>query len=132
MDDAVLVAMGGRLATAIAGELRGGRSKKWRCPAELKAQVLVYAGHCRERGEPLGDIAARLGLVESTVSRWLRRERGRSRATFRQVAIVAHEGGSWSAEPGGAPGTLRLITPRGYTVEGLEVEDLARLLQVVG
>jgi hypothetical protein len=27
---------------------------------------------------------------------------------------------------------LRLITPRGYTVEGLDLEDLARLLQVVG
>lgn len=132
MDESALAAMCARLAAAVAGEVGAGRSKKWRCPPELKSQILVYAGICRERGEPVGDIAARLGLVESTLARWLRRERARSRPAFRPVAIVPRVEGYLPEELGTASSGLRLITPRGYTVEGLDLEDLARLLQVVG
>ena len=132
MDEATLSAMCARLAAAVAEEVRAGRSKKWRCPPDLRSQILVYAGVCRERGEPLGDIAARLGLVESTLARWLRRERALSRPVLRPVAIVSRVDGYQPDELGTASTGLRLITPRGYTVEGLDLEDLARLLEVVG
>ena len=117
-----------RLAGEVADELRSGRSKKWRCPAELRLRVVSYARVCRERGEPLGEIARRLGLVESTLARWLRAERRSLAAGFRSVSIVpaTDEGG---AAPAGA---LRLVTPRGYTVEGLDAPTLAFLLRVVG
>jgi len=132
VDESALAGMCARLAAAVADEVRAGRSKKWRCPGDLRSQVLVYAGICRERGEPLGDIAGRLGLVESTLARWLRRERARSVPAFRPVAIVPQAGGYLGKELGTASSGLRLITPRGYAVEGLDLEDLARLLQVVG
>jgi len=132
MDESALRGTGARLAGLIAEELRSGRSKKWRCPPELQSQILVYAGLCRERGEPVGDIAARLGLVESTLARWLRRERSRSMPAFRPVAIVPRVEGYEAEELVGRPTDLRLVTPRGYTVEGLDLDALAALLRVVG
>ena len=80
----------------------------------------------------MGDIAARLGLVESTLARWLRNEKARRAPAFRPVAIVPRVDGYEANELGAGSTGLRLITPRGYTVEGLDLEDLARLLQVVG
>ena len=124
--------MSAGLAAAIAEELRSGRSKKWRCPLELRSRILVYAGICREGGEPVGDIAARLGLVESTLARWLRRERVLSRPSFRPVAIVPQVDGYQLGRLRVGSTGLRLITPRGYTVEGLDLEALASLLEVVG
>jgi transposase-like protein len=117
-----------RLAGEVADELRSGRSKKWRCPGDLRSRIVSYARVCREGGEPLGDIARRLGLVESTLARWLRSDRRALAAGFRSVSIVpATDGGG--AAPAGA---LRLVTPRGYTVEGLDAPTLAFLLRVVG
>jgi transposase-like protein len=116
------------LAGEVADELRSGRSKKWRCPAELRLRVVSYARVCRERGEPLGDIARRLGLVESTLARWLRAERRSLAAGFRSVSIVSATDEA-EVESGGH---LRLVTPRGYTVEGLDAPTLAFLLRVVG
>jgi hypothetical protein len=83
---------------------------------------------CRERGEPVGDISRRLGLVESTVARWLRADRAELQAGFRSVSIVAAE----ECGHGEAGASLRLITPRGYSVEGLDAQALAFLLRVVG
>ncbi len=117
-----------QLAGEVAEELRSGRSKKWRCPSDLRSRIVSYARVCREGGEPLGDIARRLGLVESTLARWLRTDRKALAAGFRSVSIVP------AADEGGAslPGALRLVTPRGYTVEGLDAPTLAFLLRVVG
>lgn len=132
MDEVALDTMRARLAAAVADEVRAGRSKKWRCPPDLRSQILVYAGICRQGGEPLGDIAARLGLVESTLARWLRYERARSVPGFRPVAIVPRVDAYAPHETGAESTGLRLVSPGGYTVEGLDLESLARLLQVVG
>ena len=118
-----------QLAEEIGEQLSAGRSKKWRCPAELRTRIVSYSQLCRERGEPYGEIAARLGLVESTLARWLRRERIRQEAGFRSVAIVPTEEGEPCIQPAPA---MRLVTPHGYRVEGLDAETLAYLLRVVG
>jgi hypothetical protein len=76
----------------------------------------------------MGDISRRLGLVESTLARWLRVDRKEIEAGFRPVSIVAAE----ECGHGQAGGSLRLITPRGYSVEGLDAQTLAFLLRVVG
>ena len=119
-----------QLAGEVAEELRCGRSKKWRCPADLRTRIVSYARVCRERGEPQGDIAARLGLVESTLARWLRAERKALALApgFRAVSVVEAEE-QVHGERGGA---LRLTTPAGYVVEGLDAPTLAFLLRVVG
>ena len=117
-----------RLKQEVAAELVSCPGKKWRCPAGLKSRIVSYARVCRERGEPLGDISGRLGLVESTLARWLRVDRKELTAGFRSVSIVAaqDDGHGQNAE------SLRLVTPGGYRVEGLDAQTLAFLLRLVG
>ena len=84
---------------------------------------------CRERGEPVLDISIRLGLVESTVARWLRADSKELAAGFRPVSIVAAEEHHQSELISGA---MRLTTPAGYRIDGLDAQTLAFLLRVVG
>jgi hypothetical protein len=76
------------------------------------------------------DISNRLGLVESTLARWLRADRkGLALAPgFRSVSVVAGDDHVHDE----VRGTLRLTTPAGYMVEGLDAQTLAFLLRVVG
>jgi len=78
-----------RLAAEVARCGRGELGKRWRYPARLKFRIVAYARQCREGGETLADIAVRLGLVESTLGRWMRRERAEETAVgFCSVSIV--------------------------------------------
>jgi hypothetical protein len=118
-----------RLIREIAAELESRPGKRWRCPLPLRSRVVSYAKVCRERGEPLLDISNRLGLVESTLARWLRADRKELAAGFRSVSIVASDEPD---EPGIVGGPLRLTTPAGYSVDGLDAQTLAYLLRVIG
>ena len=112
------------------GEIRTSRrSKKWRCPPELQSRVVSYAKVCRDRGEPFFDIAVRLGLVESTLSRWFRTEKAKEQPGFRSVSIVRRDVEETTAQPFASQ--LRLLTPQGYRVEGLDAQTLAYLLGVL-
>ena len=106
---------------------RAGGTHRWRCSADLRTQVVAYAGACVANGESHGGIAVRLGLTQSTLSRWIR-EAGESDLGFRSVAIVPS--GQKAARP--LLSTLRLLTPHGFAVEGLDPELLLSLLQVLG
>jgi hypothetical protein len=106
-----------------------GRSKKWRCPAELRTRIISFAEVCRDGVEPYLGIAVRLGLVESTLTRWMRTERIQEEPGFRSVSIVP--AGKCEVEGRQTGPGLTLITPRGLTVEGLDVDGLAYLLQVL-
>ena len=112
------------------GEIRTSRrSKRWRCPPELQLRVVSYAKVCRERGEPYLDIAVRLGLVESTLTRWFRTEKAQSQPGFRSVSIVRRDGEETTAHS--LASQLSLLTPQGYRVEGLDAQTLAYLLRVL-
>lgn len=128
MDDPTLLELGQRLAEEVARGLPVVDGKRARCPGELRTKLVSFAHVCRERGEPVRDIAERLGLTESTLTRWLRADRKELAAGFRSVAIVPSE----EAAPEGRDEQLRLLTPRGYCVEGLDPQTLAFLLRVVG
>jgi hypothetical protein len=130
MEDQDLQTWGEQLTEEIARETKAGRSKKWRCPQELRLRVLSYGRVCRERGDPYLDIAVRLGLIESTLTRWFRTEKAKGKPGFRSVSIVP----AAEVENENLPvaSTFRLVTPHGYRVEGLDAESLAYLLRVVG
>ncbi len=117
-----------RLRQEVAAELVSGPGKRWRCPAGLKSRIVSYARVCRERGEPMLDISNRLGLVESTLARWLRADNKELAAGFRSVSIVAAKDDVRAQDAG----PLRLVTPGGYRVEGLDAQTLAFLLRVIG
>lgn len=119
------------LGEVLRDEMEAVRAKdglfRWRCPEELRERVVAYARACRGDGESSHRIASRLQLPQPTLSRWLRRT-PTGGGGFRSVAIVP------AAETAAAtpPATLRLLTPRGFIVEGVDLEALARLLRVCG
>ena len=103
--------------------LAGGQ-RRW--PEDLKAAIMAYAARRRTEGESDNAIAQRLGLYQSTLSRW-RREAERAGERFRPVAIVPSlEAETLLASPAGS---LQLITPAGYRVEGLDLDTLVTLLR---
>ena len=131
MDDDALSREAVRLAEELVRSGLRELGKRWRCPARLRLRIVAYALQCREHGEAVADIAGRLGLVESTLGRWLRRERAEERvAAFRPVSIVPVAPAPGDAGSGAA--RLTLVTPGGYRVEGLDVESAAYLLRVMG
>ena len=97
-----------RLVEEVRAELESKPGKKWRCPAGLRSRIVSYAKVCRERGEPLLDISNRIGLVESTLARWLRADRKELAAGFRSVSIVAADK---HHDREMVSGPLRLTTP---------------------
>jgi len=99
MEDQDLKTWGEQLSQEL-GEIRTSRrSKRWRCPPELQSRVVSYAKVCRERGEPYFDIAVRLGLVESTLTRWFRTEKAKEQPGFRSVSIVRRDVEETTAQP---------------------------------
>ena len=122
-----------QLADQVAVESRRGLGKKWRCPHDLRTEIVSYAVVCRQDGETLGAISARLGLVESTLARWLRKRKKRAAIDsnldpgFRSVAIVPCN----EAQRSAGLHQLRLITADGYIVEGLDLESATHLLKAL-
>lgn len=86
---------------------------------------------CSADGESHRRIAGRLGLKQPTLSRWVARARI-SHAVVRPVAIIPSGRPAGAPVAGPTPRELRLVTPRGFVVEGLDLERLASLLQVLG
>lgn len=125
------------LVAAIAEADRGRPHGRKGFPKAVRKRATEYAVACRERGDTLLDIAARLGLRESTVSRWLRRRAKEGApsperpAAGRLLPVAVGARSTRTGSAGSCGGSLRLITPGGYVVEGLELADLARLLEVL-
>jgi len=104
MDDDALVSEARRLAAELERSGLKTLGKRWRCPARLRLRIVSHSRQCQEEGEPVADIAGRLGLVESTLGRWLRRERAEERAAgFQPVAIVSAAPVLGGGEPSGGP-----------------------------
>lgn len=97
----------------------GGRGKRY--PAELRARLRRWIRRRRGDGASAATIAAELSLPLSTVSRW-----GSSRS--QSTSLVAVE-----VVPDPSPlRTLRMLSPAGFAVEGLTVEEAASLLRLLG
>lgn len=96
---------------------------RWRCPAGLRSEVVAYVHERRKGGAMLADVAREFGVSESSLGRWVSAERGEDtgQARLREVKVV---------EPASGRG-VTLVTPRGYRIEGLDVESAARLLQAL-
>ena len=110
MESASLEGVCERLKQEIAAELVTGPGKSWRCPTGLRSRIVSYARVCRERGEPLLEISNRLGLVESTLARWLRADRKELAAGFRSVSIVTSDTHDHHESVTGVDGTWALVS----------------------
>ena len=129
MDESEFSAICTGLAKRVAREAARGLGKKWRCPSDLREEIVGYAVICRETGEALAPISERLGLIESTLARWLRQREKKDEVVrgFRSVAIVP----SGEIQRSTCEGQLRLITPDGHVIEGLDLESAAYLLKAI-
>ena len=116
---------------ALESERRRAGARRWRCSAALRARAAGYAARCAADGESHARIAVRLGMKQRTLSRWLR-QGAAGDAGFRSVAIAPAERRANARTAASASSELRLRTPRGFVVEGLDAELLASLLSVLG
>lgn len=102
-------------------------------PPELRERVAAFVRVERSSGISTSALAKQLGISRQALRTWLgeqpvpRRPKGAAAAegTFVPVQVV----------PGpvdGPPATFGLTSPRGYTVEGLGLSELAVLLERVG
>jgi len=129
MDETELESICVGLAERVFRESARGLGKKWRCPADLREEVVAYAVICRETGEALAQVSERLGLVESTLARWLRQRKKKSEVFrgFRSVAIVP----SGEIQRPTCGPQLRLTTADGHIVDGLDLKSAAYLLKAI-
>lgn len=129
MDDDRIIEQGRHLSEELAKEQQRAGRQRWRCPVDLRARIVAYAVACSADGESHRRIADRLGMTQRTLSRWIRKAR-QVGAGVRAVAIVPAE--HRQAVPPASYAPLRLVSPHGYVIEGLDPEMLVSLLQVLG
>ncbi len=109
------------LRRVLAG-LERGRGK--RVPAALKQRVARYARARHAAGVGYRELGEQLGLSPETTRRWCAAaDRGRKRASAKR-GLVAVE-----LVPG--HGRAVLVSPGGYRVEGLDLQQLATLLRAL-
>lgn len=95
--------------------------------------MLAYVDAARDEGQAWWQIAAALGLSESALRRWRADDDGGEGVALVPVEVIVDEAPVGAARPtGGIGGALTLVSPRGYRVEGLGVEQLAALLARIG
>ncbi len=69
MDETELESICAELAERVTREAARGLGKKWRCPPDLREEVVAYAVICQETGEALAPVSERLGLVKTHLGR---------------------------------------------------------------
>lgn len=89
-------------------------------PDDLKRRVTEWLVEQRAVGVPLTALAARLGLAYGTVLRWT--NAGARRAIVPVRVVTETE----------APRTVRVVSPAGFSIEGLTLQEAAQLLRVLG
>lgn len=105
-------------AREIRRELEGlVRGKTTRVPQATRERVLAYARQERGRGQSWDAIAQALGLSSSGLQRWWKADAGSTR--LRRVKLVA------AAAPAGA---VAVVSPRGYRIEGLSLDQAMSVL----
>lgn len=92
--------------------------------AERRRIVAEIQRRREAEGRGVRSLAAEYGISENTYYNWLRAECLGTEVPFRSVEITA-------LVPVIPASTVSLMSPGGYRVEGLSVEDAARLLRAL-
>jgi len=110
----------------------GERGRTARVPQRARRAVLAYVEAARDEGLPWWRIAREVGLSETALRRWREENGGGDHVALLPVEVITEEEAVAVATPARRDGLVTLITPRGYRVEGLGVDELAALLARVG
>jgi hypothetical protein len=118
-----------RAARRALGEL-GERGQTTRVPQWARRAVLAYVEAAREEQVAWWQIAEEVGISETALRRWQGKDRDGDLVALLPVEVMAEENAVVEAMPSAGAGTL--VSPGGYRVEGLGVEQLAALLARIG
>ena len=99
-------------------------------PDHVRREVLRHVRPLRDAGRSLASLADEVGLPAPTLGRWLAGEKRDDQPGF--VPVLVHDASLAEATRSPGLGTLTLVTPAGYRVEGLDVDGLRALLPVLG
>ena len=105
---------------------RPGRGARY--SEELRTEAVSIARDWLARGEVLSSIASNLSVGTATLQRWLDAApvRGRELRPVEVVEVEDASAGRWSSGSG-----LVLITASGHRVEGLDLAEVALLLEAL-
>jgi len=121
-----------REARSALGEL-GERGRTARVPQRARRAVLAYVEAARDEGLVWWHIAREVGLSQTALRRWREENGGGDHVALLPVEVITEEEAVAVASPARDDvGLVTLITPGGYRVEGLGVDELAALLARVG
>ncbi|MFT5460622.1 MAG: hypothetical protein ACI9K2_007142 [Myxococcota bacterium] len=102
---------------------KAGRAGGEAYPPDVRDVVARHATEQRKRGRTWASIQLEVGISSTAMRSWMRE---RPVQGFQQLQVVDDD-----AEPGSGTGAV-LTSPNGFTVSGCTIEDIARLLVVVG
>jgi len=106
-------------------EYFGGRPGRGaRYGEDLRQEAVFLAREGMQRGQSLGSIAHALGVGAMTLSGWL--EKVGVYEPLRPVEILREDHEERSGK------TVALVTPSGWRIEGLCLEDVPELLRALG
>ncbi|ATB34552.1 transposase [Melittangium boletus] len=116
--------------------LRAGRAKgSGPFPEPMRAFAVRYLAQALEKGETLKSVVERLGVSEPTLQAWRRGQTPGSKARGSEprlaglVPVVVNEEKVPARPREGT--TLAVVSPRGWRVEGLGVEEAVEVLRRV-
>jgi len=101
-------------------------------PEPLRAFAVRYLAYALEKGDTVKAVVKRLGVSEPTLQAWRRGQTPGSKArrseqkTAPLVPVVVH---ARKEEGPRAGATFAVVSPQGFRVEGLGLEEVAQLLR---
>jgi hypothetical protein len=103
-------------------------------PEPLRAFAVRYLAYALEKGDTLKAVVERLGVSEPTLQAWRRGQTPGNKKTPRSepraaplMPVVVHP--PKVLEPSPMATTLAVVSPQGWRVEGLGLEEAAQLLR---
>lgn len=108
------------LRQALADSRRPVAGVRHRCPADLREAIVARARLLHHQGHTLRRIAETFDVPHKTLTNWLQRHQG----SLRPVTVVS----SYSMAPRSSGG-IRIVTPQGYRIEGLGVDEVIALVR---
>lgn len=106
---------------------RPGRGARY--PEGLRAEAVMITERAVARGTSLSAVSRRLGIGPATLGRWLESP-PEELSELRPVEVIKRD--EAPPEASGGDGSLALVTAGGHRVEGLRLDEVARLLEALG
>lgn len=113
----------------------GTRGRTTRVPEKARRAVVTYVAAARAEARAWRQICEDVGLSESVLRRWMAEaDDGDERVALVPVKVIADSrvGADDARQRSRCGSDITLLTPGGYRIEGLGVEQLATLLARIG